>query len=136
MKIERPGTAPPPIAPADSPAAELEATALAPASGSGAAVAGSHVAAPGSAMQGGLAIDGGDESERIAADLEASRITPERAVELLIESALDTQLPADVPAELRAQMSTVLRSLVTEDPSLLAITARLGATPVPGGKSG
>lgn len=54
----------------------------------------------------------------IGADLKAGRITPEAALERVIERVVDQQLGASAPATIRKQVGTALRQALEDDPML------------------
>jgi len=63
--------------------------------------------------------------DRLSADLEAGRITPDEALAQLISEAVPGGLPPNEIAELKSTLSDLLAS----DPYLAALAARLGARP-------
>jgi hypothetical protein len=58
--------------------------------------------------------------------LKAGRITPEQAVERVIETATADGLPANAPESLRARIREQLQSLVGDDPYLASRARRVG----------
>jgi hypothetical protein len=66
----------------------------------------------------------------IAGELEAGKISPQVAVDRVVERVLDLQLGQGAPAALRDQVAGALRQALEEDPMLsakLTQLARLGA---------
>ena len=65
--------------------------------------------------------------DRLAADLDAGRISPEEALaELMAEAIPDGLAAAD-----RADLEALLGELLASDPYLAGLAARLGAKPTP-----
>jgi hypothetical protein len=76
-------------------------------------------AAPGIEAAHGAAAPGIDAAAIVAdisSELRAGRITPQAAVERVIERILDRQLGADAPATIREQVGSALREALESDP--------------------
>src|SRR5689334_1626998 len=54
----------------------------------------------------------------ISADLDAGRITPEMAIQRIVDASIDSQLGPDAPAAVRSELRAVLEQLLREDPHL------------------
>jgi hypothetical protein len=69
----------------------------------------------------------GDTSgiDRIAADLEAGRITGREALDRLIDEAVPDE--AELGPQDRAELRDAMRELIANDPHLQALAARIGA---------
>jgi hypothetical protein len=70
-----------------------------------------------------------DPIARIAADLDAGSISPEMAIQRIVDATIDAQLGPDAPAALRDELRAVLEQLLHEDPHLGSLGARIGARP-------
>jgi len=69
---------------------------------------------------------GPDPIAEIAADLKAGRITPEQAVDRVVQAAAKDGLPGAAPQKLREQVHEQLMSLVGDDPYLAGKARRIG----------
>jgi hypothetical protein len=77
----------------------------------------------------GAAAAGGVETaqiDRIAADLDAGRISGREALDRLLDEAVPADLALD-EAE-RAELREAMEELIAHDPHLAALAARIGAT--------
>src|SRR5262245_51095629 len=63
--------------------------------------------------------------DRIAADLDAGRITGREALDRLIDEAV----PGELGAEERAELRQAMADLIAHDPHLAGLAARIGAAP-------
>jgi hypothetical protein len=63
----------------------------------------------------------------IAADLDAGRLTPNAAVDQVLEQVLARQVGADAPPAVREQVRAALREALESDPLLADKLRRLGA---------
>ena len=69
---------------------------------------------------------GPDPIADIAADLKAGRITPEQAVDRVVEAAAKDGIPDAAPEKVRAELREQLLSLVGDDPYLASKARRIG----------
>lgn len=117
MKISRtPG--PPKAATADK-AASVTATsgkAFAEKLGKGAAASGPSAAAPTLPTRPASAVSVSD----IGAELKAGKISPQAALDKVIERIVDKQLGANASPAMRSQVSAALRESLADDPLLAA----------------
>lgn len=70
-----------------------------------------------------------DAVARITADLRSSAITPEQAIDQLLELAIAQGPAGGLPEKARAKLRAHLEQLMAEDPTLAAKTQRLGRGP-------
>ena len=83
----------------------------------------------GPAAPGGPGAAGGrDPIADIAAELKAGRITPEEAIERVLDEAVGAVAAAGVPEAMRARLRAQLAELVGDDPFLAGKARRIGAT--------
>jgi hypothetical protein len=64
-------------------------------------------------VEGGVAAEGGDPIARMAADLDAGRITPEEAMARLVDQSV-----AGLPPAEQAEMRSLMEDLIASDPYL------------------
>lgn len=69
---------------------------------------------------------GPDPIADIAADLKAGRITPDQAVDRVVEAAARDGIPDAAPDKVRAQVREQLMSLIGDDPFLASKARRIG----------
>jgi hypothetical protein len=62
----------------------------------------------------------------IGADLKAGKLTPQAAIDKVIERVLDRQVGRKAATELRAKLGTALRESLADDPLLAAKIRALG----------
>jgi hypothetical protein len=73
-----------------------------------------------------------DLTAGISSDLAAGRLSPQAAVDQVVEQVLTRQLGADAPAAVREQVRAALQEALASDPLLADKLRRLGvATPEP-----
>jgi hypothetical protein len=121
MKIQGPGPSlPPEGAPAPDEASEAKRAA-----DKGFAAAIDRAATPAGASRAAEPTAVGPVAD-IAADLRAGKLTPQAALEQVIERILDHQVGATAPPALRAQVATALRQALEDDPVLAAKLRTLG----------
>ena len=70
-------------------------------------------------------VDGASEVKRIAADLRAGRMDAASAVDALVARALESNAAMALPPAQRTELEAYLRTTLSEDPSLLALTKDL-----------
>jgi len=87
----------------------------------GGAASGTH--ATGAGAPGGTS--GTSGIDRIAADLDAGRISGREALDRLIDEAVPDE--AELGPEERAELREAMRELIANDPHLQALAARIGA---------
>jgi len=66
-----------------------------------------------------------DPVRSVAADLRAGRITPEQAVDRLVESTVSRRIGAQAPEAVRARLRASLVDLLAHDPHLADLVKRL-----------
>ena len=129
MKISGPGAAPPPPdeVTAGKPGKAGEATEAfarhldGVAGPEGTAAAEVRGAGPSGPAEGAAA----DPVRGVAADLRAGRITPEQAVDRLVEDTVTRRIGAQVPEAVRARLRASLVDLLAHDPHLADLVRRL-----------
>ncbi len=62
----------------------------------------------------------------VAAGLRAGRLTPEQAVEVMIDRAVDAKVGKDAPASLREQVRAAIQEAIASDPALNQRIQRFG----------
>ncbi len=81
---------------------------------------------PEAAQAGGAeAARAADPVPGVAADLRAGRITPEQAVDRLVEATLSRRVGAQAPEAVRARLRASLVELLATDPHLADLVQRL-----------
>ncbi len=85
----------------------------------------SEAAATVSTQQAGRAPEMAQVVGDLSADLKAGRLSPEAAVDSLVQRILDRQLGSEAPPALRQELETALRATLAEDPFVSAHVAAL-----------
>jgi hypothetical protein len=66
------------------------------------------------------------EASRLAQELRAGSLTPEQAVEAMIDKVVAARVPAGAPEAVREQVREALRDAMASDPMLVERLKRLG----------
>ena len=86
----------------------------------------SFITSPAHGAQQAAAARAPDPIAALAAELDAGAITPEQALDRLVDAALGDQLPSAMPADARAELRGMLDALLRDDPHLSSLAARIG----------